>query len=571
LLHSHSIVDIFLENTAATREAVEQAMAACKETGEPVGQVLVNMGIITEKERVKCQGQQWGIPFVDLEEIEILDELLHIIPPHMMRQYKAVPIRLEGRRLTVAMGNPTNVLWIDELKLITGYNVVSAIACEEDIDRALKRVGSAEDALRAKISDVLSSFGPGEGAIEAKATEDEPDPTVALHLAEDAPIIKLVNTIIAEGLRESASDIHVQPEEDRVRVRYRVDGILADAPIPIPKQVQSPLISRIKIMAEMDIAERRVPQDGRISLAFEGREYDFRVSSLPGVNGEKMVLRVLDKSGISLGLEKLGFAPDTMERFSEVISRSWGIILVTGPTGSGKSTTLYSVLSRKNSGQECIITVEDPVEYQLPGLTQAHVNVKAGLTFASVLRSMLRQDPDIIMVGEIRDRETAVIATEAALTGHLVFSTLHTNDAPGAVARLGEMQIEPFLIASAVQGVLAQRLLRTVCSKCAEPYQPPEKSLRRIRFPKDQMRNARFMRGRGCEACRQRGYRGRTGCYEFMVVTDEIREAILKEEPSHVIAEISREQGMRTLAEDAMLKVAQGITTPEEMLRVCST
>jgi len=567
---SPAIAYIFLQHPSVTREALDKAMETCKETGEPVGQVLVDMGVISNKERVEYQGKLWGIPFVDLATIEVDDELLQVVPPHVMRQYKAIPVRLEERKLTVAMANPTNVLQIDEIQLITGYNVLSAIACEDDIDDVLRKIGSAEDALRSKISDVLESFGDElSGTLEAAEQEEELDDAVTAQLAEDAPVIKLANTIIIQGLQEGASDIHIQPEEDRVRVRYRLDGVLSDSPMPIPKQVQSPLISRIKIMSEMDISERRKPLDGRMSLTWEGRDYDFRVSTLPGVNGEKAVMRVLDKSAINMGLEKLGFAPDTLERFLNVVASPWGIILVTGPTGSGKSTTLYSALSIKNTGQECIITVEDPVEYQVAGITQAHVNQKAGLTFASTLRSMLRQDPDIIMVGEIRDAETAIIATEAALTGHLVLSTLHTNDAPGAIARLNEMQIEPFLIASSIQGVLAQRLVRTVCSKCAEPYQPPEKSLRRINFPRDQLHNARFMRGKGCDACHQKGFKGRLGVFELMVMTDEIREAVLDEKATHVIADIAQEQGMRTLAQDAMLKVAQGLTTPEQMLKVC--
>ena len=375
--------------------------------------------------------------------------------------------------------------------------------------------------------------------------------------------------IISRGITDKASDIHIEPGKDTLRIRYRIDGILHDG-MTLPKKAQASITSRIKIMADMDIAEKRAPQDGRISATIEGKPYDFRVSTLPAVFGEKIVMRVLDKSNISVGLHKLGLLPYTFEMFESMISRTYGIILVTGPTGSGKSTTLYSVLSKLNSGEKNIITIEDPVEYELSGITQSMVNNRAGMTFAAGLRSMLRQDPNIIMVGEMRDQETAMIAIEAALTGHLVISTLHTNDAPGAVARLLDMGIESFMIASSVVGVMAQRLLRTVCAKCKEQYVPPRDAIKRLGMNLDVLDKGEvtFYRGRGCDVCKGSGYKGRTGVYELMPVTDKVRELILARASSYAIREAAIEAGMRTLKDDAMEKILLGITTLEESLRV---
>jgi type IV pilus assembly protein PilB len=388
-------------------------------------------------------------------------------------------------------------------------------------------------------------------------------------LSGEAPVVRLANIIISKAIAEKASDIHVEPSKEQLRIRYRTDGILSDAMI-LPKRAQAPLISRFKIMAEMDIAEKRSPQDGRISANIEGKPYDFRVSTLPAVFGEKLVMRVLDKSSIGVGLNKLGFLPHTFEMFEAMISRTYGIILVTGPTGSGKSTTLYSVLAKLNSGEKNILTIEDPVEYELPGITQSMVNVRANLTFATALRAMLRQDPNIIMVGEIRDSETALISIEAALTGHLVLSTLHTNDAPGAIARLLDMGVESFLIASSIVGVLAQRLLRTICVKCKEPYTPPKDAIKRLGMNIDLLdkSDVTFYRGKGCDYCKGTGYKGRIGVYELMPISDKVRELILARASSYAIREAANEAGMQGLKDDAMEKILLGITTLEESLRV---
>jgi type IV pilus assembly protein PilB len=388
-------------------------------------------------------------------------------------------------------------------------------------------------------------------------------------MVDDAPVVRLASLVIRQAIKDKASDIHIQPEVARVRVRFRIDGILHDV-MSVPKKVQAPLVSRIKVMADMDIAEKRAPQDGRISLKVGGREYDFRVSTNPGVNGEKVVMRILDKRGVQVTLNQLGIPAPMLEEFDGLINRSYGIITVVGPTGSGKTTTLYSVLNRLNSPEKNILTIEDPVEYQLPGLTQTQVNVRAGVTFATALRSFLRQDPDIILVGEIRDAETALIATEAALTGHLVFSTLHTNDAPSTVGRMIEMGIEPFLVASSVIGVLAQRLVRVICPECKESYAPPVEAFRRLNLAMDQ-ESVTFYRGQGCDRCRHSGYRGRIGVFELMLVDDPIRELVLKKAPAHRIRDEALEVGMTTLKHDAMQKVLEGVTTMEEALRVVYT
>jgi type IV pilus assembly protein PilB len=382
-------------------------------------------------------------------------------------------------------------------------------------------------------------------------------------------VVRLANLIVRQAIREKASDIHIQPEANRVRIRFRIDGILHDV-MTVPKKVQAPLVSRIKVMADLDIAEKRAAQDGRISLRVAGREFDFRVSTNPGVNGEKVVMRVLDKRGIQVQLHQLGIPATMMDDFDNLINRSYGIVAVTGPTGSGKSTTLYSVLNTINSPEKNILTIEDPVEYQLPGLTQTAVNARAGVTFATALRTFLRQDPDIILVGEMRDPETALIATEAALTGHLVFSTLHTNDAPTAIARMIEMGVEPFLIASSVIGVLAQRLVRVICPECKESYAPPVEAFRRLNLSVD-TDTVTFYRGRGCDRCRHTGYRGRIGIFELMPVSDVTRELILRRAPTHEIRQHALDSGMITLQQDAMQKTLEGVTTMEEALRVVYT
>jgi type IV pilus assembly protein PilB len=553
-------------------EQLRQALDVQRETREPLAQILVTMGLIGEKEKVRILGRQWGIPFVDLAERQIDRELLKLVPHHLLQRWKAVPIDRSGARLVVAMSNPLDVYAIDQMRLVTGMDIESVIASAEDISQALGQSASAREELQGALQDMSQEFGePSDIQVEAGAKEGEDDVSLdqLREMVDDAPVVRLVNLIVHQALRDKASDIHVQPEASRVRIRYRIDGILHDV-MTVPKKAQAPLVSRIKVMADLDIAEKRAPQDGRISLRTASGEYDFRVSTNPGVHGEKVVMRILDKRGVQVRLDQLGIPNIMMEDFEALINRSYGIIAVTGPTGSGKSTTLYSALNVLNSPEKNILTIEDPVEYQLPGLTQTQVNVRAGVTFASALRTFLRQDPDIILVGEVRDPETALIATESALTGHLVFSTLHTNDAPTAVARLIEMGIEPFLVASAVIGVLAQRLVRVICPECKESYTPPVEAFRRLNLAMD-LESVTFYRGQGCERCRHSGYRGRIGVFELMLITNHLRELILRKAPTHELRQAGLEGGMITLRQDAMQKILEGITTMEEALRVVYT
>ena len=566
--------DIFLDLGLVTPEQLDSAMERQRQskTHVSIGDVLVSLGFIGEKDKIRCQAEQWGVPFMDLAEYQPDPDLIRLISQEMARRLKVLPIAQSDGRLTLAMKNPLDIYAIDEVRLISGMDVDAVIATSDDIVAAIAQAYHAEndvsDAMTSAIADLT---GADEATISFNEASDDTDEVSLDQLktaAFDAPVVRMANLIITQAIQEKASDIHVEPQKDYVRVRYRVDGIMLEG-MRLPRQAQASLISRMKIMAEMDIAEKRAPQDGRISLIIDGREFDFRVSTLPNVYGEKIVMRILDKSSISIGLTRLGLLPDTLEKFENVISRSYGIILVTGPTGSGKSTTLYSVLNKLNTGDKNIITIEDPVEYNLAGLTQAQVNVRAGMTFASGLRTMLRQDPDIIMVGEIRDSETALIATEAALTGHLVLSTLHTNDAPGSVTRMVDMGIEPFLISSSLAGVIAQRLLRTICPKCKEAYTPSPQALHNLRMDTDG--SAQFFRGKGCLNCKGTGYKGRVGVYELMTVNDELRDVILRKGNAMELQQVALRNGMRTLRDDAMEKILLGLTTLEESLRVLYT
>ncbi|MGQ9455207.1 MAG: type II secretion system ATPase GspE [Armatimonadota bacterium] len=567
------IGEIFIRKGLITSDQLELALERQKllKRRESLGDVLVSMGFISEKDRVICLGEQWGVPFVELNEMELDSSLGKVVPQSTARKLKVVPIAKKNGKLTLAMKNPLDIFAIDEVRMLAGIDVEPAIALEEDILNAINRLYRSQADVSEQVSDVIKEFETDQISITTTDDHVEDEDAISIEhlreLSEEAPVIKLANLIISRAISDGASDIHIEPARDSVRVRLRIDGILHEV-MQIPKKIQPSLISRFKIMAEMDIAIKRAPQDGRISVIIDDKPYDLRVSTLPSVFGEKVVLRVLDKSSISIGLHKLGLLPETLEKFESLISRTYGIILVTGPTGSGKSTTLYSVLSKLNSGEKNILTIEDPVEYELPGLTQVQINPRAGLTFATGLRTMLRQDPDIIMVGEIRDAETATIATEAALTGHLVLSTLHTNDAPGALTRLIDMGIEPFLIASSVIGVMAQRLVRVICPKCREQYQPPREALKRLGIELEDDTRITFCRGRGCDNCRGNGYKGRIGVYELMTMNDQIRDLVLRKSSAHLIKEAAIEGGMKTLRDDAIAKILLGQTTLEECLRV---
>ncbi len=565
---------IFVKEGLITEEQLSEVLSKQDQIQheQSLGDLLVSMGLVSERDRVRCLGEQWGVPFVDLSDCKIDPEVPKLLAQSIARRYRVVPIARNDGKITLAMKNPLDIFAIDEIRLITGSDIEPVIAPEEDVVQTINRIYRSESDVSEVVSSVIRDIQDDEVNISQHSTDEEDESIEHLReLSEEAPIVKLANMIISRAIADGASDLHIEPQKERVNVRFRIDGIMHEA-MNVPKRAQASLISRFKIMADMDIAEKRAPQDGRISACINEKDYDFRVSTLPSLYGEKIVMRVLDKSSIHVGLNKLGLLPRTLELFESIITRAYGIILVTGPTGSGKSTTLYSILSKLNSGEKNILTLEDPVEYELEGITQTMVNPKAGLTFASGLRTMLRQDPDIIMVGEIRDQETAQIAMEAALTGHLVLSTLHTNDAAGAVTRLVDMGIEPFLIASAVIGINAQRLLRTICPKCKEAYNPPPDAIKRLGMQQAiKGQNVTFYRGRGCDYCKGGGYKGRIGVYELMPITDQIRDLILARSSSYAVKEAAIEQGMKTLRDDAMEKILLGLTTLEESLRVIYT
>jgi type IV pilus assembly protein PilB len=522
---------------------------------------------VSPENRQRSLAREWGLPFVDLRDRVLDKEVIKLVPPFLLKHHQVLPIKIEDNTLTVATAKALDVRAMDEIRLVTGYEVRAALAVEKEIMRAL------DATLGLSTSEV-------QDMVEDAATQAESLPVVSpaamedshhLDLDEDAPVIvRLVALILAGGISCGASDIHIQPEETCLRVRYRCDGVLRDAPKHSWRYGRA-IATRIKVLARMDIAERRRPQDGRISFTADGRQYDVRVSTFPGIYGEKIVMRIAERAAADLSLDELGFSENQLRRFEDIVSRPYGILLVTGPTGSGKTTTIYSVLNRLNTPEKNVMTVEDPVERRLPGITQSEVGShnRSPLSFAAALRSVLRQDPDIVMVGEVRDQDTASIATRASLTGHLVLSTLHTNDAPGAPARLLDMGVEPFLVSSALTGVLAQRLVRVLCPRCKQPYDLSPESLQSVRLPFGELDGSiRAYKPSGCSACDYQGYIGRTGVFELLTVTEEVQQLILDRAPASAIARVAREQGMVTMLEDAFSKVCQGITSLEEMLRV---
>lgn len=561
--------ELLVKKEYITRKQLEKALKKAEEENKELDKAILELGYITEKEIYQILAEDLGFEFVDLSERELKPDLAQFLPDNIAKRYNAVPIKFNGEKLVVAMVDPLDTNAVDDIMLMTGLDVETVMATESDIRRAINRIyGSAEIAEADDISASIAEINIGELSNLELGELDEEEISVdkLKEMVDEAPIVKLVNQIIFHAISDKASDIHIEPWPKEVVVRYRMDGILHEI-MRIPKHLLAPMVSRIKIMSALDIAERRKPQDGKIHLKYEGRDFDLRVSTIPTVNGEKVVMRILDKSSVMLGLDRLGFMPDIREKLEWLIAKPYGMILVTGPTGSGKSTTLYACLNKLNQGTVNISTVEDPVEYQIQGINQVQVNPKAGVTFASALRAFLRQDPDIIMVGEIRDHETAQIAVEAALTGHLVLSTLHTNDAPSAATRLIEMGIEPFLVSSAVVGVLAQRLARTICSACKEPYVPPKEALKDIGLAYTEEEIV-FYKGRGCEVCKGSGYKGRTGIHELLIISDRAREVILRRGSANEIKRAVLEEGFKTLQDDAIRKVLEGIITVEEALRV---
>ncbi|HBM96290.1 TPA: type II secretion system protein GspE [bacterium UBP9_UBA11836] len=560
---------MLVEEGFITQRQLEKAKAQAESTKEPLQKVLVAKGFVTDKDIVESLGKAMNVAFVDLDGKTLDAELVKSIPEHLAKRYNVIPVEQRDNKLTLAMVDPLNVLAIDDIRLITGFDIKPVIATEDAIKKAISTMFGTTDmvAVDDAVKDLVDTDFGDAMEVEDDIEENEIDINKLKEMVDEAPIVRVVNLIISQAISDKASDIHIEPEARNVKVRYRVDGVLHDVMSP-PKHIQAPMVSRIKIMANMDIAERRIPQDGKIHLRHDGREFDLRVSTVPCIHGEKVVMRILDRGSVMLGLNKLGFSDINQRMFEDVVEKPYGMILVTGPTGSGKSTTLYSCLNKLNTGLTNILTIEDPVEYQLPGINQVQVNNKADLTFASALRAFLRQDPDIIMVGEIRDTETARIAVEAALTGHLVLSTLHTNDASGAISRLVEMGVEPFLVASSVIGVLGQRLARTICPNCKEPYEPTPEAVRRFGLSMYSDTTINFYRGRGCDNCKMTGYRGRTGIHEILTITDRVRALILHRSSTAEIKQAAIEEGMRTMQDDALAKVLSGVTSMEESLRV---
>ncbi len=541
-----------------TEEQLFLALEEQKVTRESLGTVLVKMGVVSSESLSQALATQFGMAVAKLSDEEIQDEALRKISPAVARRQKIVPIKFENNSLTVAMANPLDFLAIDNLRAMLGCEVVGVLSTVGDIEAALNKYYGTEEKTVDTMLDELSETDVDFNVKEQITTEEESD---------DAAIVKLVSLIILEAFRARASDIHIEPLEKKFRIRYRVDGILNEVPGP-PRKLRGPVTSRLKIMAGMDIAEKRLPQDGRIKLNLLGKEVDLRVSTLPGLFGESVVLRILDKSSVLLGLEELGFMEDDLKKFESILAVANGIVLVTGPTGSGKTTTLYASLHTLNRPDRKLITVEEPVEYLISGINQSQVRTEIGLTFARVLRSMLRQAPDIIMVGEIRDTETAEISIRAALTGHLVFSTLHTNDAPGAITRLIDMGVKPFLVASSVQAVMGQRLVRIICQNCKEAYPPRMDELIQLGFDSSQKDKVKLYRGKGCSECNHTGFKGRQGIFELMVMSDTIQEMAMRSASASEIRKQAQEEGMRTLREDGIRKVLDGRTTLSEVLRI---
>jgi type IV pilus assembly protein PilB len=556
--------EIFVEEGYIGKDELNQILASREDTTEPLGALLVRLGRITPAQNLKCYGLQIGVPFVDLARMEIDPEAARCVPHAVAVRLLAIPIERTEVAASVAMVNPLDLAAIDEIASLTGLDVDPMLATDEDIRDSIFRTFGAYDDIGEIVGEAIRGVDLKSTQITVKEEDDSAVNTFELReVIDGAPVIKLANALLVRAISMRASDIHIEPHARRVRVRFRVDGLLEEAMV-IPKDLQNALASRIKIIANLDIAERRMPQDGRCTLIAPQGEFDFRISTYPSVHGENIVIRILNKQGAMISLEKLGMAPELMDFLVPRIEDPQGLILVNGPTGSGKTTTLYAMVHHLNAIHRNIITIEDPVEYQLDGVIQGSVNTKSGITFAAGLRSILRQDPDVILVGEIRDGETATIAVEAALTGHLVLSSLHSNDSAGSLMRLMDMGIESFLLGASLTCSVAQRLVRVVCPKCVESYLPDPVGLERLGLPTDHL----YVRGRGCEHCSRTGYRGRIAVYEILDITSPIRRMILAGKHSAEIRDAAEKEGMPMLRADANAKVLAGLTTIEEVVRV---
>ena len=560
------LLELLVKENLLTAEHAQKATAEQRRTNERLGSILKRLGYLGEEDLLDFLSRKYGIPVINLQRVEVTEEIIRLVRKEIVQKYQVFPVRKVGNTLTLALSDPTVVLAIDDVQFATGLHVIPVLASETAIKDAIDKnyVDSA-----AKLDEILKTEQQvGADALElVDRSAQKVDISELGEEAGEAPVIRFVNLILADAIRKRASDIHLEPYEKVFRVRYRIDGVLHDVMAP-PKQMEAAILSRVKIMANLDIAERRLPQDGRISVKFSSKEVDLRVSSLPTIFGEKIVMRILDKSGVVLDLQRLGFEEDDLERFRKIIQTPYGMILVTGPTGSGKSTTLYAAVSAINSAEINIMTAEDPVEYNLPGVNQVHVRDDIGMSFQAALRAFLRQDPDVILVGEMRDTETASIAIRAALTGHLVFSTLHTNDAPSTVTRLLDMGIVPFLVSSSLLLVVAQRLCRRICVECREQIELPLSVLLDVGFNPEEAEGIKVYKGLGCANCSNTGYRGRMAIHEILYINPELQDAIVKLRPANELKEIAMKHGMRTLRQGGLRKVALGMTTLDEIIRV---
>jgi type IV pilus assembly protein PilB len=573
------IGELLLKEKRITPEQLQEVLAFQKANGGKLGLILVKLGFAKDEEITALLSKQYGVPSINLHQFEIDPAVIKLIPPETAQKYQIIPLSRAGATLTIAMTDPTNVFAMDDIKFMTGYNVEPVVASDGAVNDALEKYyptkpKTGEQAANPSALDAatraLEEMPLDAGDVEVLSELEEISAEALQRQGEEAPVIKLVNVILMSAIQKGASDIHVEPYEKEYRVRYRVDGILYSIMAP-PMKFRDAITSRIKIMAKLDIAEKRLPQDGRIKIRFAdngvAKDIDFRVSCLPTLFGEKIVLRLLDKDKLMLDMTRLGFESESLAKFEVAIQKPWGMVLVTGPTGSGKTNTLYSSISRINTLETNIMTAEDPVEFNLVGVNQVQVRENIGLNFAAALRSFLRQDPNIILVGEIRDFETAEIAVKAALTGHLVLSTLHTNDAPSTVNRLMNMGIEPFLVASSVNLICAQRLVRRVCSNCKQPQHMPPQALIQAGYSPEDAQSVTPMHGAGCEKCNNTGYKGRVGLYEVMEVTDELRELVLVGASALELRRKAIDEGMITLRQSGLIKVKAGLTTIEEVAR----
>jgi type IV pilus assembly protein PilB len=567
---SSRLGEILVKDSLISSDQLKQALDHQKKNGGRLGTCLVKLGLVSDDDITAVLSRQYGVPSINLKFYEVDPAVIKLVPQETAVRYQIVPLSRVGSTLTIAMTDPTNVFAMDDIKFMTGFNVEPVVASETAISEAIHKFYGDVESVE-ELDKVMKDLTADDAdALELAADEAEMDLAELEKAAEEAPIIKLVNLILTDAVKKGASDIHVEPYEKELRVRFRIDGVLQNVMVP-PMKLKDAITSRIKIMAKLDISEKRLPQDGRIMIKYvkdgKKKELDFRVSTVPTLFGEKIVLRLLDKENLRLDMTKLGFEPESLAKFERQILKPYGMVLVTGPTGSGKTNTLYSSVARLNTPDTNIMTAEDPVEFQLPGINQVQMKEQIGLNFAAALRAFLRQDPNIILVGEIRDFETAEISVKAALTGHLVLSTLHTNDAPSTISRLMNMGIEPFLVATSVNLICAQRLVRRICSQCKEPMQIQPQALIDAGYSPEEAAKTVIQHGKGCATCNNSGYKGRVGLYEVMEINDELRELILVGASAIELKKKALDQGMITLRRSGLTKAAAGLTTMEEVLR----